>query len=153
MQNDNIRRTFFLPRCWLLKDIMYPQQSVSECLLTLHDEEGERGDGAEEEYDQVRWELLLFSEELEQPVTIDRSPDGDVIFAIDLDGIPLGMRHEIREEPTLREILEIAWDVVAECTLETDSWMSNWYTTHVVIKRWAGRNTEDQVAVRCVRAN
>src|SRR5260221_4972074 len=110
-EREGNRRTFFLPKYWTVRDIMYPQETLSQCLLAVHDEEGEGGGDADGEHDKMRWELLTFLDELEQPVIINRSPEGDVIFEIDLDGVPLGHRHELGEAPILAEILEIAWDV------------------------------------------
>lgn len=53
---------------------MYPQLAISEHLLDLHDAEG---DGEQDTEDRRR-ELIMFSEELEEPIMLKRSPAGDV---------------------------------------------------------------------------
>jgi hypothetical protein len=128
---------------------MYPQQSVSEHLLIVHDMECD----GEPDCDGIRQELLTFSEELDEAVEVKRSPNGDVIFEIDLGGIPLGYRQEISVQPTLREILETAWNVISDCTVGSETWMSDWYATHVLIKPWIGEAGEEKILIRCVRRN
>ena len=151
-ERERIRRTYFLPRYWKLENIMHPEEAVSRHLLGLHDDEGESDGSNDEEYDTWRWELFVFSDDLEQIVEINRDPDGHVTFEIDLDGIPLGCRHEISDKPTLGEVLEVGWDVAAECTVGWNSWMYKWYVTHVVIKSRTGRPAGDEILIRCTRA-
>lgn len=149
MVEDNVRKTIFLPKWWTLKDLMDPQQAISELLLGLHDEEG---DGAAD-CDDRRWELLTFADELEQAIDIKCSSEGSVIFEININDIPLGFRKEINLNPTLQKILEDAWDVIDECTVGADSWMYDWWATHVIIKPWLGRNGEDKILIKCIKAN
>ena len=138
MARDNIRRTIFLPKYWSLRDLMYPQQSVSENLLIVHDMEYD----GEFDCDERRQELLTLSDELDEVVEVTRSASGNVVFEIDLGGIPLGHRQEIAAQLTLGELLETAWDVITDCTGGTESWISDWYATHVLIKPWIGEAGE-----------
>lgn len=144
MSKNQPRRTFFLPQCWPLSDLMEPHRSVSESLLVLHDM---AGDG-EVDCDYARQTILTFSDELHYLVELTRSAEGDIIFEIDLDGVPLGYRKEVNESPTLAELLESAWDVAADCTVGTD-WMDSWYATHLLIAPWSGKDGENKVVVRC----
>ncbi len=146
MARGIIRRTIFLPKYWPLQDLMFPQQSISEHLLMVHDMEGD----GEPECDESRRQLLMFSEELEEAVEVRRSSNGNVIFEINLGGIPVGYRQEISAQPTLREILETAWDVLSDCTADTDHWTIGWYATHVLIKPWIAEDGEDKILIRCV---
>lgn len=105
MARDNIRRTIFLPKYWSLRDLMYPQQSVSENLLIVHDMEYD----GEFDCDERRQELLTLSDELDEVAEVTRSASGNVVFEIDLGGIPLGRRQDIAAQLTLGELLENAW--------------------------------------------
>ena len=138
-------RLTILPGAWSLSCLKDPEDSIRESLIIYHDMEG-NGDDCQDE----REILLEFSDGLKSRSVLNRSSEGSVIFKVMIANVPMGMRQEISDRPSLNEILEKTWDTLADCTVDTD-WMHSWYATKIEIKPWLG--SEDQIVVYCVLAD
>jgi hypothetical protein len=127
---------------------MYPQQSISENLLILHDMECD----GEFDCDERRQERLTFSDELDEVVEVTRSARVATSSSrLTLEESRLATRQEIAAQLTLGELPDTAWDVITNCTGGTENWMSDWYATHVLIKLWIGEADKEKLLIRCVR--
>lgn len=137
-------RLTILPGAWSLDSMRDPEDSIRDLLIICHDMEGDGHDCQDQ-----RETLLELSNGLKSTSVLHRSKNGDVLVRVMVDNIPIGMRREISERPSLNEILQIAWDTLADCTIGID-WIHSWYLTKIEISSRLG--DKDEIILHCMLA-